>query len=102
MPPSQPSQPVIIPFENKTLSRITWNLTNQTADAGPDYIEVGIENLSGFPMHLGPSVRELIFDTEPGGNYFVTITAHNKDGSASSQVANLILKPEGIVLVRIW
>lgn len=99
VPPSQPSLPVITPFENKTLSRITWNLTNQTADAGPDYLVVMIEDHPSS-SRLDPSTKELLIRTEPGVSYFVTVTAYNSDSFTKSQRAGFTLGPEGKFLPR--
>ena len=95
--PPQPSEPVITPFENKTFSRITWNLTNQTVDAGPDYVVVLIE-IQGHPSlqeELSSSTQELLISTEPGFTYYVTVIAHNVDGIARSTRVALTLEPEG-------
>ena len=98
VPPSRTSQPVITPFENKTLSTITWNFTNTTADAGPDYLVVTIDNHSSSPVRIDPPRNELLFSTEPGATYFVRVTAFNRDGLARSPAAQLSLDSTGMWL----
>ena len=91
VPPTAPTTPIFEIF-NSSLSRITWNLTNNTADAGPHSI---IVNVDGHPTSLPPSQGFLLLQTEPGRTYIVNITAINIDSSVSSQPARLILPAEG-------
>lgn len=93
MPPAQPTAPVFVTF-NSTLSKIAWNLTNTTGDAGPEALIVNIQNHPDSPINLEPSQTHVLIDTEPGVTYTVTIEAINRDSSATSQPSHLILQPE--------
>lgn len=93
VPPALPTAPVFVTFNN-TLSKIAWNLTNTTADAGPEALIVNIQNHPDSPINLEPSQTHLFVDTEPGVTYTVTIEAINTDSSVTSQPSHLILQPE--------
>lgn len=97
--PAPPSKPVITPFENKTTSIITWNLTNQTADSGPNYLVVVVEDIV-VSSRLSPATTQLLIDTEPGATYIVTIVAYNDDGQMASPNTSITLDPEGNFFVR--
>ena len=91
MPPTPPTTP-IFEIVNNTFSRISWNLTNETADAGPQYLTVNVDDNS---MQLEPHQTSLLLPTEPGVTYAVTVTAANVDGSATSQPAYFNLPFQG-------
>lgn len=93
MPPTPPSVPFFETF-NSTLSKISWNLTNKTADAGPQALIVNIRDHPNSPINLDPSQNHVFVETEPGKTYTVTIGAINTDSSATSQSALLILAPQ--------
>ena len=76
------------------MSIITWNLTNQTADSGPDYLVVIIEDVM-VSSRLSPVTTQLLIDTEPGASYIVTIVAYNRDGEMVSPRAVTTLDSEG-------
>ncbi len=94
MPPSPPSPPHIV-IINNTLSRISWNLTNTTADAGPESFIVLVTNHPASPITLPPSAREYNLETEPGVSYLVTITAMNPDSHSESHPEHLSIPPAG-------
>jgi NaMN:DMB phosphoribosyltransferase len=93
VPPSRPTAPVFVTFNN-TLTKIAWNLTNQTADAGPQVLIVNIRDHPLSPISLEPSQTHQFVRTEPGVTYTVTIEAINSDGSATSQPSHLTLPPD--------
>lgn len=77
------------------MSIVTWSLTNQTADSGPDFLVVMNQNFN-VSSQLSPDITQLLVHTKPGNSYIITIVAYNVDGRAESQRAAITLAPDGM------
>ena len=83
MPPSRPTG-VTVNHLNDTHVRISWTLTNQTADAGAEELKLHLQDHPNSPFDLEPNQEEWTLYSEPGMMYNLTLTALNPDGVAST------------------
>lgn len=92
--PTPPSGPTFVTVNN-TLTRVSWTLTNTSADAVPDDLRMTITNHPDSPVSLSPTAKQFLLQTEPGMNYTVTLTAENQDGLSRSPASLLSIVPTG-------
>ena len=87
VPPSVPTRPVISDITSSQ-AKITWTLTNQTLDEGPDRLMLTVNYINNtrvreYLLSAG-TVEMLVQSIVPGMEYLVTVAASNQDGTRTT------------------
>ena len=69
-----------------------------TADAGPDTLQLNVENHPESPIRIDLGTESTLLQAEPGLDYNISLFAYNIDGSAKSSYQNFSVPPSGKVI----
>ena len=95
VPPSLPAN-LAATEVNFTATRVTWALTNPTADAGADTLTLTVRYSETIDEYLlAGNETALLIAVIPGTEYEFALTARNQDGSATTQPALYQTPPGG-------
>ena len=87
VPPSVPTRPVISDITSSQ-AKITWTLTNQTLDEGPDRLTLTVSYINNTQVRQyllsAGTVEMLVQSIAPGMEYLVTVSASNQDGTVTT------------------
>ena len=87
VPPSVPTRPVISDITSSQ-AKITWTLTNQTLDEGPDRLTLTVNYINNTQVReyllSAGTVEMLVQSIAPGMEYLVTVSASNQDGTRTT------------------
>ena len=87
VPPSVPAGPFISNITSSQ-ARITWTLTNQTLDEGPDRLTLTVNYINNTQVRqylLSADTGEMLVQSiAPGMEYLVTVSASNQDGTVTT------------------
>lgn len=87
VPPSVPDGPVISDITSSQ-AKITWTLTNQTLDEGPDRLTLTVNYINNTQVRqylLSADTGEMLVQSiAPGMEYLVTVSASNQDGTVTT------------------
>ena len=87
VPPSVPTRPVISDITSSQ-AKITWTLTNQTLDEGPDRLTLIVSYINNTQVRQyllsAGTVEMLVQSIAPGMEYLVTVAASNQDGTRTT------------------
>ena len=87
VPPSVPTRPVISDITSSQ-AKITWTLTNQTLDEGPDRLTLTVNYVNNTQVReyllSAGTVEMLVQSIAPGMEYLVTVSASNQDGTRTT------------------
>lgn len=81
-----------------TQARVTWELTNQNTDDAADALTVTLRysNQSVAQEYSLPGTgTEVMVDVVPGMEYSVSVSAHNQDGTRTSDPLSFTTPPAG-------
>ena len=89
---------------DSTLTRVTWELTNQTADEGATALRLEVLTDGQTPRIILPpaDAAEWNVTTVPGTEYELTLTASNTDGSTSTPPMTFVTAPDGKTQTQIY
>ena len=83
--------------------KITWSLTNQNADEAADSLTVTLQYSDGTLFEeykLSGDETEISVDVEPVMDYWVSVSAHNPDGTRTSTATPFQSEPVGEFFVH--
>ena len=87
VPPSVPAGPFISDITSSQ-ARISWTLTNQTLDEGPDRLTLTVNYINNTQVRqylLSAGTGEMLVQSiAPGMEYLVTVSASNQDGTVTT------------------
>ena len=98
VPPAIPSVPRVQRIDD-SLIRVSWRLTNRTADAGPVTLLLNVTNHPDSPININPpNTEEILLPIEPGVQYDITLRSTNRDGSVVSPSLQYSIPPTGNII----
>ena len=85
--PSVPAGPFISDITSSQ-ARVSWTLTNQTLDEGPNRLTLTVNYTNNLQLHQyllsAGTVEMLVQSIDPGMEYLVTVSASNQDGTRTT------------------